>query len=243
MDLINYFQRISDKYKFTWFILIFTISSVFILILSMLILKFDILIAGEIIGILGLSATMVAVFYAWLASREQIDLLKDLTRRSGERTIKTFYEYPDRIGKRDFSIIRDKHFILELEIINLLKSKNIKFIQEYAIRLLDKTFRIDFILDINEEKIPIELKVYTKRIIFPQSRNLVQRLRKTMFQIMDALPTKISIMVIWNPEINTEPMHLLETSINDSRIKIIQNENIEGLINDLSNYLDEIISL
>lgn len=57
----TYLLIVSEKYQFTWFVLVLTIIADVALIALMLITKFNMLKSGEIIGIIGLSATFVAI--------------------------------------------------------------------------------------------------------------------------------------------------------------------------------------
>ena len=92
---------------------------------------------------------------------------------------------------------------------------------------------IDYILETKDGPVPIELKVYPKRII---SNNLPGKLRDRMKNIMDLSEASSSILIILNPEITNRAKTMIQET--NRKIVIIQDKNKEKLRIKFRKYLE-----
>ncbi|MFX0182933.1 MAG: hypothetical protein ACFE95_07615 [Candidatus Hodarchaeota archaeon] len=82
----------------------------------------------------------------------------------------------------------------KIEIFETFKASNIEVEREPKIGLT----RPDFIIKKDTKKIPVEVKNYPKRVI---SNELIDKLRKQMYEYMTAAKSDIAYLIIFAPEV------------------------------------------
>ncbi|MCX6665610.1 MAG: hypothetical protein NT038_06065 [Euryarchaeota archaeon] len=141
--------------------------------------------------------------------------------------IDRIFTSPEFLEKNEISI---NHKELEKLVDEILIKLNIRFTKNFRV----DDFSYDYIIYFNEKKVPMELKVYPKRIIDNQ---LVQKLRSQIFYIMSKTDIMEFVLIILNPGITNRAREELESHIENRPIYIIQSDFLNDIENDLIKYL------
>lgn len=107
---------------------------------------------------------------------------------------------------------------------------------DYRMNEKYKGTSFDFIIKLEDIKIPVELKVYPKRII---ANNLVKRIAKQLNRLMKMLGTNISILIIKNPGITEEAKNIIMDETQRKTI-IVQGKSIEEIKNKFMKIIEDL---
>jgi len=140
------------------------------------------------------------------------------------------------INKTEINDLKSRYF----ELIRSLSKEIDKWGQYPSSMSLGKQHKgrtIDFVLDTEDGPIPIEVKVYPKRII---NNNLPHKLRSTMRMLANLLNANTALLVVLNPGITSEAKEIIQKPDDDIRIDILQDEKIEKLVIKFRRYLNHL---
>jgi|WetSurMetagenome_2_1015567.scaffolds.fasta_scaffold146973_1 hypothetical protein len=150
--------------------------------------------------------------------------LKEETFR---RELETIFTSPEFIEKENIKI---NHAELEKTIEKIFIKFDISFTKET--RVGDSIY--DYFIYFKNERVPIELKVYQKRVIDNQ---LIPKLRKQAERILKNNDIQEYLLIILNTAITRRAKEELEAPINNKRLIVIQSNSLGDIEEYLVKYL------
>ncbi len=224
-----------DERSFTPFVLILVILSVIILIFFIYLVLNEDMHSGEIIGIISFIATLFAIYFAYRASQKTSRKLDKISWAINKiKNISS--QFKVKFTKKEYKENIKNQVVLAKSIEQILKNFGIPYAPEYRISIKGTIIRPDFVIFIKNKRIPIELKIYPKRIALPISKQRIDIIKNQMKRYMDALIVSESILIIWNPEITPRAKEKLER-IDNKIIHLVNNEKIEEIERKLEDLL------
>lgn len=204
----------------------------------------------QIIGVIGIILTLVAIYFAYKASKKHESYFKQILDLKDPRQVKKL-ELHEAIQVKDYLKTETKRKILDVE--GEIKKYDVKpkyshllttianEIDEFGLSpksgtVFDgiRTEHVDAVIENIDGDIPIELKVYPKRII---DNNLPPRLVEQMNYIMRIMRTNESVLIILSPGIEDKARNRIETMFLPKKIKLIHGKNIDEIIPEFRKYL------
>jgi hypothetical protein len=181
---------------------------------------------GEVIGVASFLATLIAIYFAFLASEEtiqKIDDLGDLYREMGKEQRN---RDPEVIPESRIYTAGEMHYLAEKMIEKVLKEYKISFNKQSKLRNDEP----DYSIQMKNKNIPVEIKTYILNITIDASKELIQRLNNSMVRYLEKYNSDTSLLIIWNPGI-TQSAYTEIYRIFDKRIRIIQGQVLDLLEN------------
>lgn len=176
----------------------------------------------------------------YIASTKTSLTMKDLKEESIE---KVDVESDVTEEERKFDASKVDTSVLKMNYRNLISalSKEIEewgqYIPSVAIEKGAGAKVTDFILYTKDGPLPIEAKVYPKRII---SNNLPYKIRDELMWMMELVNASTSLLIVLTPGITERAKAIIRETEGKIKIDIIHDENIENLIKKFRNYLNRL---
>jgi len=166
------------------------------------------------------------------------NLMRELSDLKASDTISDLGSEGEKIyaKKSDINDLKSRY----LELISSLSKEIDRWGQYPSSMSLGKRYKgktIDFVLDTKDGYIPIEVKVYPKRII---GNNLPYKLREMMKSLTNLINANTALLVVLNPGITAKAKEIIQKPDDDIRIDILQDEKIEKLVIKFRRYLNHL---
>jgi len=190
--------------------------------------------SGEIIGTTSFVATLFAIYFAYEASQKIFKKLEDIWALDKTKNVES--EFQVKLTNKEYKNNVNKHLILSKVVECVLDNFGVPYAAEYRISIKGSIIRPDFVIFVENKRIPIELKVFPKRIVLPISKDRIEKIKIQMKRYMDVLLVSESILIIWNPEITLKAQEKLER-VDNKMIYLINNDKIEEIEKKFANLL------
>ena len=188
---------------------------------------------GEVIGIASFLATLIAIYFAFIASEETIQKINDLGDLYEQKGKEQRNRDPEVIPENRIYTAGEMHYLVENMIEKVLKEYNLIFNKQSKLRNDEP----DYSMQIKNKNIPIEIKTYILKITGKTSKELIHRLNDLMIRYMGKFNSNTSLLLIWNPGI-TRGADIEIHKTFDKRIHIVQGQTLESLENKFRKELD-----
>lgn len=211
----------------------------------------EVILHFQIIGVIGIILTGFAIYFAYKASKKYETYLKKIIDLTDPRQVKQL-ELHEAIQVKDYLETETKRKIANAEgeikkydveskysklLATIVKEIEKSGLSPRSGTVFDgiRTKSVDIIIENRDGDIPIELKVYPKRII---DNNLPPKLAKQMNYIMRIMRTNESVLIILSPSIEKRAKDRIETMLLTKKIKLIHGKNIDEIISEFRKYLE-----
>lgn len=184
--------------------------------------------SGEIIGIISFIATLFAIFFAYEASQKTWSKLDTLLSWGSSKTDNDSSLLDLDLSKKERKNTINRNILLAKTIEEILIKYQIPYASEFKSILPNTYMRPDFVICLENKRVPLEIKSYPKRFALPVSRSRIEKIKNQMNKYMDSINSRESILIIWNPEITDRAKELL-SGIDNRNIYLINDNNLEKI--------------